>query len=1281
MDQIFSFVKGRIRFRLANYSNKWLSRNAKDITSLFEKYDSQESHVPDDELLSHFKSGYFIDAKPIPTSNRFASVYVGKPRAPLTLYDVDSYELTNGVPFATKEYMTRFDYEHLDSGDVFDSLPNDAVEKYRKRFHFLEDSFLEPYRSVDLEECDFTESQRDFIDSRVKHELVTNHIMHHATTALVANMVFRDSNPFQHNLAWYSDTLSKPVLTKRGGNTYETAVDSHAVVRILLLQNASFLWEAYEDIQSEIQLCLQEIVGYTFVNPFARTKLLKAAIAIPRLIAFSQASRAKYCSVSTSSAPGSDRNFSFDHLQYDLGSEKFDQACYDMHRDSFAECMATLAAVGMTETAKLLSSILTADFERKTARIHQFFYAVDTLGGYTRSLSHVAQREQYDFHGEHPTDPPFRTELEERAQTIFEYSRDHKRIFDPDSIEFRRLVFSSLKTTASGGEEVTITYKDPLSGRERDFKSGAKSLNYMMDPEYYQDPANLDGRYTFQNPGVIGGRVVVGGKLTRAIVNVNLVEAVLSFIISDGVNSAVNSSQRDFFNRIATGGYSRYTAGLESGNVVLDHIRGVQSSSSLSIYDIMTDYTLFDASQGYENVGSIYYTKLVELIADAFPNAGKNLSKIYTERIRRWPIFMASSERPRSYDDYYREAGIDFDGKYTEDPLLSQKVAKLNRLLIRDNIRTQFVIMNAMKSGENVTLGVNGDVNTANYECHARLFPEALSLGTFRDRTVQGDDAATGFTSSSKIHYDVEKPILPHHVWTGDAIKIFGDKLSYDTLGHPGTLKFFIRTFILVSKANGLDINDDKQNASRIMYEYIKKRFIFGYHSPLALVQPFSAEKVEQALDPIDQLRALRTKYQTIAFRGAPMRLMNRLLLATAVIRNTLVGYDMVSKRNYTYVRPLGSIVLPYDIGGMGFLADTILFSNADLLIHHLYHNEITFRERFGEWIEYAYHASKSEQVSEMKQQYVSAMTSETAVAEFRDAQHVNPFVNARTELTEVYVSSISPEQRAAYLSAELYLIGSGHMKRLKPLSLPTIPDRLIRRSVSALKDIRELVYQARRLRIGAMMQNTKSKSIPQKLPKDRFGRKTVIVEHSVVEPRSRHAGPLDMLAPDVVDFIRAFGVGTSKDVTLFSPVRLFAPLYQHGFPRDITEDTLFRLLLEVGAFSNERLFDSVLYFLGAHPNAISEIRRVGEKSDSFQRATIAAAGYALSMNDDVLRHIDFSIQAYAYFVDVSQVDSLRASLYGPLAYATSIYKYLTTGKLILHRVQNADKTKVADKQ
>jgi len=214
-------------------------------------------------------------------------------------------------------------------------------------------------------------------------------------------------------------------------------------------------------------------------------------------------------------------------------------------------------------------------------------------------------------------------------------------------------------------------------------------------------------------------------------------------------------------------------------------------------------------------------------------------------------------------------------------------------------------------SGELNTANNNTVQNIAENQYEARLLnqvdPELADvLGPFKFTKILGDDSV--------------KVSIPARPLTTDELLRYTNIVS------------------IAADKCGFVINPFKTIVRTSAYEYLKVIAVYGHLVPqLGRLMPFSSERVNTLLDPIESLRGHVSFMRTVVARGGPHEFCIRLVAHTWNIRRGIkVGFSRShGKARDAFVDyPFLCLWLPQALGGIGEIPGTLVGASKDALCY-----------------------------------------------------------------------------------------------------------------------------------------------------------------------------------------------------------------------------------------------------------------------------------------------------------------------------------------------------------
>jgi len=730
-----------------------------------------------------------------------------------------------------------------------------------------------------------------------------------------------------------------------------------------------------------------------------------------------------------------------------------------------------------------------------------------------------------------------------------------------------------------------------------------------FEPLKLFDFSQLEKIYTWQNPGQIGTREVPGGKLPRAIHNVNIVEYNFSRPYGDVLNSYVNSKPKgvDVY-----GSPVDFVAGGEVGSKFLDDLSNAYSSSHGDAVLAGADYTAFDVTERFENARVYQYKGTVDALSElGFTDfAGVDgglvsiMKKLFGKGIAYGGIFI-SGKMP-----------LGFIEKYFGDRTPSAKEA--NEIAERENFKFRVFELDQLRSGELITLAMNSINNHCNFKAFFERFkPEYMHLTRLR---VQGDD--------SLLTWKLE----PGQEFTKERYSEYVDTLTD------------------VTSKNGLSIKKTKFLLRQTLVEFLQVTWLYGILLPKPVVQPFASEKVAEFEDYASRSQTYVGKSSTLVSRGISIntaRLYNFYLNAFA-LRSLQSGSNPGKITAYYY--PQMAMYAPKLHKGTGNVPWCPIGANMDAVLVAWYTNMSASQKLL---VETAI-AVLSARINNEKDRMADLLNSDST-----RVTPNNPFLNGRN-----FLKTTMPYDRVL-ISQQLEPLLSEIGLKIKSLAYYRLPYETIRLSIQSNATLRELNVRNRSGYANAAWEIAK-KGI--RIPFDRgyewvtaYRFKTGPEIDDVMDPRIT---PVSSLDPRLESIYVKLGIIKSKELFSVSPSRLLAILSRDRyFPTTIREESLIQILSHPSIYGNRNLIEMALVTIGARYDLAAQVANqfLNDTASFVFRTNIGG----ISLGDAAISNTDLSRESHERVVKFIQTtnrnldDTLRM-----LGMAISISESILSGSM-----------------
>jgi hypothetical protein len=999
-----------------------------------------------------------------------------------------------------------------------------------------------------------------------------------------------------HYINWHGD--EDPFIIAQGlTKVARITKDSVAAVRVLILTQAS-LW--YASLRGDGAGITDdhwiECLSYLLYDPLTNTKKFRG---MTGLLLQAVGAIAK---VGTGIFPHYNAVPENDPFPVYAGHrliplEVNDASFYSMFQDQLQSDINDLVAARLVNTAKMLSGHLVATPTRTVLKEILFIKCVGFLSGFShgqRHLSHFNQLhpelpENEALPGEHP----WRTAIENRFERyIYEA---HERGLIPSEEIWKATYPTSLRATASGGDHIEISVKvDNRRGGVRDMTSTPKSQNKnvkrsrvgddqyinirgtdkkivgLSNPGKYFDPTLP--YYTQSNPGVIGSRSVPGGKPERAIINIHLGEFNYVRILGDAMNFLVNEIRPE--DESVQGTPNNFVAGAEAGPKFLDDFWSVYGTSRSDIVNGGADYTAFDATERFENTRRYDRNGMVRALRalnldkpyGGFPNGLVGITeRLLGEGIAVNGIFVSGRVPPGFFDEH-------FPGIHPN----TIDVDEINEVASKMKLKFRMFKIDALRSGELVTLGANSWHNAANFEVWLLVYrPDYMSLKRLR---IQGDDSETQWK------------LQPGETFTKSRI------MEY------------INTMKDVTGQNGLLIKQEKFTLRNNYAEFLQVTWWLGINLPKPIIQIFATEKITQGETSMQKARSYQGKLASIISRGFNPSLANRVLFWTfAWMRSVLVPRSFTMKETYFY--PQTALYVTKKNGGVGALPWTTMGANVDSVLVHWYTNLDTDQQHVMDIAS----GIVSIPLFSIRRELARTINSDSA----------NVFPRDPMSAGRQYVRASMPHSR--YKSAE------AAETNLKELGIPVtspytnLPHSIIDDALQSNPSLRAADLKAKLDSTNLILKNIKT-GVTGDFAKGlkwatRFRLSLDDELSDIIDPRIT---PYSSLSSDVERIFIKYGLINSHAVMKLRPALILRILRTDPFfPRTVRDETVIEALSDPRVFMSPVIMENVLVAIGSRPDLAARVVHLfRSRAHQF---VFRAATSGISIGDATIVNCDLS--------------------------------------------------------
>jgi hypothetical protein len=735
--------------------------------------------------------------------------------------------------------------------------------------------FLEPYLIRDLSGDVKTE-----ILARASHDNLSGHFMNMENILFCLRAADKwQDNPILGRLKYYLmqyENGAKPSFfpTPDGVTVLHDALSG---TRVLLALNA-YHWHVQFSSMLDPRV-LVEIFEYLFQSPFSNTKKLKSAIGNHRKAAFSKTTSGN--AIFYGPYQPNTRIQDMEMPVYrSIAGWPTDEEYAHVQSPYLIENLGVMHDMHLPLTAKLLVSLQGAPLNDENIRVLVLLFGVEGLTGFTRGYAPEAHTQQF------ATDPKngtlgFIPYLEANWDAFIKWAYNSGSI--PNYEEHVARLHSIMTGNSAGGAKVTVTIPSPIV--HTSLRAQSSTPNQI--------------RFT--------------GTSKRMIFMAKGAALLTKEALSKPYKAEFDEEGRYVPGSAATCGTREVPAGRHPRAIMMMTIEKYIGESAFGLLlmewqqDVMKDFTVAE-SYGVVPIDHSSCAKAsgepdLMLDDDDF-TAFDAYQKENTRKPSRIAVRKAFNETPLAgvkwgpFRDFIEPVeimwgpGIEYEADY---------VSKA-----RADVRVNTV--NLLPSGRFITFNQNNIINLSNddhfqAEFRKTTLPKVMKLD---QRSLQGDDAQC--------------------IWKLGA--------GYNAV----RLQEFLDLKKRVADDNELDLNTGKTNARRYMGEYLKVRFLYGYHIPLLHVQLIGAERVSPALFPTNLMRGEIAKHAVIVGRGYDHTFVHIFGLHMFNLRRGIRHED--PRGRAWYYLPYASIWTPGTLNGGGQHPCTLMGASKDsVLAYDLFAN------------------------------------------------------------------------------------------------------------------------------------------------------------------------------------------------------------------------------------------------------------------------------------------------------------------------------------------------------
>jgi hypothetical protein len=674
------------------------------------------------------------------------------------------------------------------------------------------------------------------------------------------------NNKYVRMLRHYYDVglkhnVPEPIVMGGGGSRLVAGIDTLSGPRIHTLL-MGFWWTKHPHLPEEVN---EEVCRFVFKDPFINTAKIKKLTSVLKQNVFDNATKGEYVDWFARNigdpletfqvSPLSEASTMYDGKLYPFNDAEYFKTVASEIRKNLAE----LTQLGLKNLAAVFSHLLSDKVvvNEDTLSMVCVLNAIESYSGFTRGDHNIAMQTQIAKTETSPTDPGFKRELKNNMDKFLDWA-DATKAF-PNDEEWRARLSSAVTSRSAGGPKVRFefVYRD----KELRLTASDKNLVFTSNPVHWISKEVLESSMTKDKPGGITFRDVIGGRDTRAVwmihLSVFLYETAWGFALQRWLQMQDGVSFGD--------------VGMES------HKEFLYATSRPLLYNVLKDFSQFDASQQWNNV----YRWVTKYMSEGLVKRGIN--------------HMLGDPEFGGFANVY--------------------IAVMNQLKNAIFLAPDGTLVSPDQnhSGKFNTANDNTFANISEDEYEERLLRTKFQalfelIGTKIHGKILGDDSA-------KIQRAARVVLAADHVTWGEAI---GDA-AHDC---------------------GLFINVQKTVRRTAYYEYLKVIGCYGHSIPqLARLMPFSSENVNTLLDPIEGLRGIASFYRTIVARGGNHEWLHRYMHHVWNIRRGVKKSYVKNQRKKRVTDnfesyPFATIWTPQALGGVGELPWTLVAPSKDIMIY-----------------------------------------------------------------------------------------------------------------------------------------------------------------------------------------------------------------------------------------------------------------------------------------------------------------------------------------------------------
>jgi len=1029
-------------------------------------------------------------------------------------------------------------------------------------------------------------------------------------------------------------------------------VDSMSPKKVYMCINLAMISSYYTEVYDwldgqgiDSKLMLHEMLSYYSASPTGAALKLKGSLAFAFMHASALATAGTYISVQDGRAWSG-------YVHVKAPSVPINSSYWkEIYGPTHLKHIRDLSDMGLSQLSKLVRICIRFPLDRFGYRATVLISALRAFLGYTRTDNNVTFREAYSHAKESPVykgvglpEPYARangqlilphTELlrDATANTFTRLftTRGRRGVLPWPS--FVKTIYKSMTANSAGCGNIRIELR--VDGVETSVKTTAKSAIYPLSPDSFRPGASYDSDgsrltidtyhkffppLTISEPGQIAERSVTA-KASRPIVmqplwtyiaELYLYLPLYSYVMFEGKDQSkavpiMDMGEGPDFNNAV------FTIGTETGNELVDHYRGFVVTGNAASQGlkktllVATDYSSFDQTEVLNNFRIPWRDGIIKAFRKAFGTA---------------PI-----------------------GAFDSIETLMEIVAPLRAVPFKLP-NGSIVWFDGIRSGEYLTMCGNNAMNAS--VCQAvRNAVSDLGIGEYTSFSIQGDDVL------AEVDIVDEVMVEPYPLSGTDR-----DEELREPCFSSNRIVALAKTVPLVVNRCGLETNADKGTISLDCYDYLKKRIKAGRSTPPNYLQAIGAESLGMVDLPGSFVIGQIQKLDLYAARGADPHVLFRYSLALFLLRCSY----RVAVRGATpgmssiYYPPFSMYFSPTSLNGLGRAPFTCPSPSNVYLVYLM--------KRCPAFNDFIMAHSPSYRPPGGRD-YPSIVASLILSADKRSDCKVKSGLRMVSlppdSLTKPYARGVadiaasldSRALEASMVSADK-LKSTGRFKLGSDLLYQNTPKRSLTSMLRSNAGVIELTAKKRE----AIHQDS---FIGAKKPtfsdEDRWIQSFIIREDGEVPVASDPNGPMCAIHPSMANTVVAMGWGcATPDAHRIITSILTRIKADPVTPRDITEETLSRLLLSPEVASDPSLPVEILSAIGCSEDTKAYVGAFFT-DESTSAILLSHMSGSFTLNAPLWTMVDRSRANLNRFVEqVSSTKASSAAYPAMVAYMTTLY-------------------------